>query len=203
MKGIIYICVPETSVIEVTKKIEYCKDVCVLHASGSLGLEVFPNRHGNIACLHPIQSFPGPDVHIPQSIPATLELGPNMTDTAKANIMTFSEWLGFTVYPFMGNRLPYHTAAVLSGNFTTILFSLAKEILMREGYTDSMAADLLYSLASQSLANSTHGSLKDVLTGPLSRGQTSIIETQIEQLAWDPDLAKLYEQFVLLANKRL
>ena len=114
-----------------------------------------------------------------------------------------AEQLGFTVYPFMGNRLAYHTAAVLSGNFTTILFSLAKEVLNREGYSDEMAAALLYPLADQSLSNAKHGLLKEVLTGPIARKQSSLIDAQRENLIWDTDLSDLYAQFVKLANKRL
>ena len=201
--GIVYICVPEVAIADVAMQIEYHPDVCVLHASGSLGLEVFPMPETNIACLHPIQSFPGPQIHIPESIPATLQCGDHISDSAQTNILSFTKWLGFTVYPFLGNRLAYHTAAVLSGNFTTILFSLAKEVLQREGYSDDMAANLLYSLASQSLSNSTHGSLKEVLTGPISRSQSSILKAQKLEFGWDPDLSDLYEQFVKLATKRM
>lgn len=203
LNGLVYICVPEVAIADVTKNIEYHSDVCVLHASGSIGLEVFPIQEANIGCLHPIQSFPGPQVHIPESIPATLQYGTHISDGAQTDILTFTKWLGFTVYPFLGNRLAYHTAAVLSGNFTTILFSLAKEVLKREGYSDEMAANLLYPLASQSLSNSTHGSLKEVLTGPIAREQSSILEAQKKELRWDPELSRLYEQFVKLAAKRM
>lgn len=203
LNGLVYICVSETAIADVAQKLEYHQDVCVLHASGSLGLDVFPIREANIACLHPIQSFPGPKIRIPESIPATLQCGPQISDHARTNILLFTKWLGFTVYPFLGNRLAYHTAAVLSGNFTTILFSLAKEVLKREGYSEKMAGDLLYSLANQSLSNSKHGSLKEVLTGPISRGQSSILDAQKEQLRWDPDLATLYNQFVKIATKRM
>ena len=203
MNGLVYICVPEVSICDVARQLTYHDDVCVAHASGSLGLDVFPDTEANVACLHPIQSFPGPEVRIPVSIPATLECGAHISTVAQTRLRTFAEQLGFTVYPFMGNRLAYHTAAVLSGNFTTILFSLAKEVLKREGYSDEMAADLLYSLADQSLSNAKHGFLKDVLTGPIARKQSSIIDAQREHLFWDVDLSDLYAQFVKLADKRL
>ena len=203
LKGLVYICVPEIAIEEVAKQIQYQSDVCVLHASGSIGLEVFPVQEANIGCLHPIQSFPGPEVHIPVSIPATLLHGTHISNSAKTDIQTFTKWLGFTVFPFIGNRLAYHTAAVLCGNFTTILFSLAKEVLKREGYSDEISSNLLYSLANQSLVNSTHGSLEKVLTGPIARGQTSILEAQKKVLLWDPELSQLYEQFVKLAAKRI
>ena len=203
MNGLIYICVPEIAIADVAQQIEYHPDVCVLHASGSLGLEVFPIQEANIACLHPIQSFPGPEVHIPDSIPATLQYGIHISDGAQANIRSLTRSLGFSIYPFLGNRLAYHTAAVISGNFTTILFSLAKEILQREGYSDDIAANLLFSLANQSLSKATQGSLQDVLTGPISRGQSALLDAQKEALDWDPELSKLYDQFVKLATSRM
>ncbi len=203
MNGLVYICVSESAIVEVTKQLTYHSDVCVVHASGSIGLDVFPTLEAHIACLHPIQSFPGPEIHIPDTIPATLECGEHISDTMRSHILTFANQLGFTVYPFIGNRLSYHTAAVLSGNFTTILFSLAKEVLQREGYSDDMAADLLYALAEQSLSNAKRGMLNQVLTGPIARGQSSLMDTQREHLGWDTDLSDLYGLFVTLANKRL
>ena len=203
VRGLVYICVPEIAIRDVAKQLTYHKEVCVVHASGSIGLDIFPVAEANIACLHPIQSFPGPDIRIPESIPATLECGQHISQTARANILTVANLLGFTVYPFLGDRLAYHTAAVLSGNFTTILFSLAKEVLKREGYSDDMAANLLYALANQSLSNAKHGSLQKVLTGPIARGQSALLDAQQENLDWDLELSDLYKQFVKLAHKRL
>ena len=203
MNGLVYICVSEASIGDVAQQLTYHDNVCILHASGSLGLDVFPDPNANIACLHPIQSFPGPEIHLPESIPATLECGQCTPEGTRDTILTFANQLGFTVYPFIGDRLAYHTAAVLSGNFTTILFSLAKELLTREGYDDDMSANLLYSLANQSLSNAKHGFLKDVLTGPIARKQSSLIDAQQENLDWDADLSELYKLFVRIANKRL
>jgi predicted short-subunit dehydrogenase-like oxidoreductase (DUF2520 family) len=203
VRGLVYICVPEAVIQNVANQLTYHQEVCVVHASGSMGLDVFPIPDANIACLHPIQSFPGPEIRIPDSIPATLECGHGITQIARSNIDKLANQLGFTVYPFLGNRLAYHTAAVLSGNFTTILFSIAKEVLKREGYNDDMAANLLYALANQSLSNAKHGSLQKVLTGPIARGQSALLNAQQEHLDWDPELADLYTQFVKLARKRL
>ena len=157
--GIVYICVSESAIPMVAKRLEYHSNIIVLHASGSLGVEVFPDHTANIGCLHPIQSFPGPEIGLPSIIPATLLCGEEVSPADKQSIMEFALQLGYTVHPFKGSRLAYHTAAVLSGNMTTVLFTLAKEVLIREGYSDVEAGELLYALADHSLANTKTGSL--------------------------------------------
>ena len=83
LNGLVYICVPEIAVNDVAKKIVYHPDVCVLHASGFIGIGSFSVPETNIACLHPIQSFPGPKVHIPKSIPATLLYGNHISASSQ------------------------------------------------------------------------------------------------------------------------
>ena len=201
--GIVYICVSEHAIATVAKRLEYHRDVIVLHASGSLGLEVFPDHTANIGCLHPIQSFPGPEIGLPSIIPTTLLCGDKVSPADKQSIMEFAMLLGYTVHPFKGSRLAYHTAAVLSGNMTTVLFSLAKEVLIREGYSDGEAGELLYALADHSLTNAKTGSLVDVLTGPIARNQEAVLSAQHNALQWDSDIQELYKTFVKVSKKRL
>ncbi len=203
MNGIVYLCVSESALSTVATKIKYFNDTIVLHASGALGLEIFPPNASQVACLHPIQSFAGPEFDIPTEIPATLLCHPKLTSDTKNAIQEFATLCNFTVYPFVGSRLTYHTTAVLSGNCTTILFSLAKELLVQEGYTTEQASDLLYALASQSLRNAKSGDLQSVLTGPIARQQHELLERQQENLQWDPSLQDLYGAFVSVAQKRL
>lgn len=203
LKGIVYICVSENAVQSVARTLSYPKGCVVIHASGSLGLNVFPSNESEVGCLHPIQSFPGPEVHLPNSIPATLQSHPKASSHSINAMKYLATCLKFSLYPFIGNRLTYHTAAVVSGNFTTILFSLATELLVKEGYTQAQASELLYSLAKQSLENASKGRLEDVLTGPIARDQSDVLTNQQHNLSWDPTLEQLYGTFVEVARKRL
>ena len=203
INGIVYLCISENALSSVANTLEYSEDTIVLHASGALGLEVFPPTATQVACLHPIQSFAGPEIQIPTEIPATLLCHPKLTSDAQTAIQEFATTCNFTVHPFLGSRLTYHTTAVLSGNFTTILFSLATELLIKEGYTTEQASDLLYALAAQSLHNAKYGDLQTVLTGPLARRQHDLLQRQQENLGWDATLQNLYGAFVSVAQKRL
>ena len=203
MTGVVYLCVSEGALSTVAAKLEYSDATIVVHASGALGLEIFPLGTTQVACLHPIQSFAGPEFLIPTDIPATLMCHPELTSDSQNAIQEFAAHCNFTVHPFLGSRLTYHTTAGLSGNFTTILFSLAKELLIKEGYTTEQASDLLYALAAQSLHNAKLGDLKTVLTGPIARQQTELLQRQQENLKWDSTLQNLYEAFVSTAKKRL
>ena len=203
LQGIVYICVSEDSIESVAHKLYYHKNCVVVHASGSLGLDVFPPHAVEIGCLHPIQSFPGPEIHLPSSVPATLQSHESASLESIRRMKQLATCLEFSLYPFIGNRLTYHTAAVLSGNFTTILFSLATELLIKEGYSATQASQLLYSLAEQSLQNASKGTLEEVLTGPIARHQKDVLKKQQQHLSWDPLLEQLYGTFVNIANKRL
>lgn len=202
LEGLVYVCVSETEIPSVLETLDY-QSCIVVHASGSLGLEVFPSHAVEIGCLHPIQSFPGIEVHIPTLIPATLLSHPQISMTNHDCIEQFAKQIGFHLHNFQGSRLSYHTAAVLSGNCLTILFSVAKEVLIREGYTESDAANLLFALAEQSLHNAKNGTLKDVLTGPIARQQTELLERQHSNLAWDQNIQRLFESFIHIAQRRL
>ena len=62
--------VPDSKISEVSQKIS--TDGVVLHTSGSLGLEVL-KKHKNKGIIHPLMTFPGPDIAIPPPpIPASL-----------------------------------------------------------------------------------------------------------------------------------
>jgi len=203
LQGIVYICVSEDLIESVAHTLSYHKDCVVVHASGTLGLDVFPPHALEVGCLHPIQSFPGPEVHLPSSVPATLLSHEQASLDSINKMKQLAHCLEFSLYPFIGNRLTYHTAAVLSGNFTTILFSLATELLIKEGYSGKQASELLYSLAAQSLENASKGTLEEVLTGPIARQQKDVLQKQQQNLSWDPLLEQLYDTFVDVANQRL
>ena len=188
LEGVVYICVPEDQISTVAQQIEF--GPIVLHSSGSLGLEAL-HPHQKIGCLHPVQSFVNPTIALPETrIPATFQ----GDETLLKSIQPFIDACGFHIFPYHGSRLSYHTAAVISGNFATILFHQAVSLLCEEGMHFDDACALLLPLAQQSLENAPKGTLAEVLTGPIARGQYPLINTQLHNLQQHhPHLAPLYD----------
>ena len=192
VSGLVYICVPESSIEAVAQKLA-AADI-LLHSSGTLSSDVL--NHPCSGCLHPIMTFPGPEVNLPsQPIPATYQ----GSDIAFPFVKDLAAKLGFTLYPYMGCREKYHSAAVISGNFATILLHGAASILEAEGVDKETALEMLLPLALNSLKNANKGSLSSVLTGPISRNEYEICQKHIDRLSLDHDeISTLYKGIIKL-----
>ena len=90
----------------------------VLHTAGALGLDVLL-PHERRGSLHPLMSFPGPERGVPPTdgVPAAIAGHPEALAAARA----LAERLGFRAFEVPGDRRLYHAAAVMAGNYATVL----------------------------------------------------------------------------------
>lgn len=191
--GLVYICVPESQIALVSSKIKGA--AIVLHSAGSLDADILI-PHPIRGVLHPIMSFSDPKLALPEApIPATLSGLKDHPEQAEI-VNVFAQKIGFQIYPYQGSRALYHSAAVISGNFATILLHAGATVLESQGSNYQDALSLLQPLALQSVANANKGSLSEVLSGPLARGELETLDKQIKALASIyPSLAELMETF--------
>lgn len=161
----------------------------LLHASGAKDYRVL-RPHPCIGSLHPLMSFPGPEVGLPTTrIPAAIDGdGP-----AIAGATRLAETLGFDAVQVPGSRALYHAAAVTAGNFGTVLLVKSAQMLVASGMTEADARALLGPLAITSLKNAVdHGA--SALTGPVVRGDHAVVGKHVEAIrSIDPELSRLYE----------
>ncbi len=177
--GLVYICVPESKITSVSSVIKGA-DI-VLHSAGSLKPDIL-KPHSIRGVLHPIMSFSDPNIALPSPpIPATLSGLEEFSEEATI-VKNFAEKIGFHLYPYHGSRTLYHSAAVLSGNFATILLHAGALVLESQGMKYKDALDILQPLALQSITNANKGKLNDVLSGPLARNEMETIHKQITAL---------------------
>jgi predicted short-subunit dehydrogenase-like oxidoreductase (DUF2520 family) len=148
----------------------------VIHSSGSLGLECL-TPHSNTGSLHPLQSFPGPEVAMPnlEGVYAAVSGDPKISQIASD--------LGMTPVEVDGDRVIYHAAAVLAGNFATTLLYEATEILRKAGIPADLAPKMLAPLMISSIRQATNGKIADALTGPISRRDMTTISKHIGTLS--------------------
>jgi predicted short-subunit dehydrogenase-like oxidoreductase (DUF2520 family) len=154
----------------------------VLHASGATDLE--PLRHHRSAgSLHPLMTFPGPELALPTgTIPAAVA-GDKPAVLAATEL---AHDLGFTPFEVSGDRALYHASAVLAGNFATVLLDEASRVLAQAGVPEEQAPALLAPLAIASIRNAAAVGPGAALTGPVARHDEDIIRQHLEVLAHGP-----------------
>lgn len=123
---------------------------------------------------------------------------PFIVDKGVENFSNFFPTLKNRTYQINEERKSfYHAMCVLSGNFTTVMWSaLAKEM-----NTQLQLPHDILNLYLQKVAENTLKHQMDALTGPLARGDQKVIETHLRILQGTPwfslyqDLIKTYERF--------
>jgi predicted short-subunit dehydrogenase-like oxidoreductase (DUF2520 family) len=165
----VLLCVPDVAVRAVAEGV--AAGPVVAHCSGALDLDVLAShpvdRRGS---LHPLMTFPGPEVAVPdlRDVPAAVAgEGP-----ALAAVTEIALALGMRPFAVPGDRRLYHAAAVMAGNFATVLLAEAAGVLAAAGVAPAEAPGLLARLATASIRNAASSGADpgQALTGPIARG---------------------------------
>ena len=172
----------------------------VLHASGASTVEVL-RPHRPAGSLHPLMTFPGPEVGLPDAargVPAAVAGDAEAREAAHE----LADALGFSAFEVPGDRRLYHAAAVLAGNFATVLLAEASQLLAAAGVDAARAPALLAPLALASLENAAASTPSRALTGPVARGDNDVIEGHLDAIraSGHRDAQQTYE--VLLEGAR-
>ncbi len=163
-----------------------------LHCSGINDLEVLAplrERGGEIGVLHPVTPLVPPDE------PATLVGKPMGCEADDSRwVESLAVRLGGRVVSLAGVPRPlYHAAASMSASLVVAMAATAVRAFGDAGVSESGAELLVGSLLTATAANvATHGPLA-ALTGPVRRGDDSVVRSHIHALGEvDPALAETY-----------
>lgn len=162
----------------------------LLHTAGALDLDAL-RPHTRRGSLHPLMSFPGPERGVPPTdgTPAAIAGHPEALAAARA----LAERLGMRAFEVPGDRRLYHAAAVMAGNYATVLHDAASTLLVAAGVSPDLAPGLLAPLALASIQQGARVGPAAALTGPLARGDAQAVRRQLEAIeALNPELAALY-----------
>ncbi len=149
-------------------------DRVVLHAAGVLPAAVLHHPLGGV--LHPLMSFPGPEVAIPSlnGVPARVDGPP----AARAAARQIAAWLGLSPVEDV-DPIAWHAAACMVSGHLAALYLDAVAVLERAGRPD--AAALLLPLARESL-NRAATAGQAAITGPAARGDDATVEAHRTRL---------------------
>jgi len=144
----------------------------VLHCSGATDLGPLQGHRAR-GSLHPLMTFPGPQVALPElhGVPAAID--------GDAEGLAHARWLadelGLHAFEVPGDRRLYPAAAALAGNGATLLLGEACRALAAAGVPREQTAGLLAPLVLRSIHNAVPDPAA-ALTGPVARGDTQVLQ---------------------------
>lgn len=171
----------------------------VLHCSGTTGLDPV-SSHPDHGSLHPLMTFPGPHA-LPNLEGVTGAIAG--TDRALAEARRLALLLGMRPLEVPGDRRLYHAAAVLSGNFATVLLAEASRALQAAGVPEAVAPSVLAPLVLQSIRNAAEQGPREALTGPAARRDEKTLQGHRRALieAGLDDVVPLYDLLTTTAQR--
>ncbi|MEZ4321058.1 MAG: DUF2520 domain-containing protein [Myxococcota bacterium] len=194
----VVLAVPDSAIADAAQTVP--EGAVVLHCSGTTPFGVL-RPHRPAGSFHPLMTFPGPEVGIPEltGVPAAIAGDPEALALGRA----LAAALGMRAIEVPGDRRLYHAAAVIAGNFATVLLAEASRVLAAAGVPESEAPGLLAPLARQSIENAGRVGPAHSLTGPVARGDEATLAGHREALrdAGLEELLPLYDELTQRARR--
>lgn len=176
-------------------------DVLVVHCSGSLSpslLDPLRRLGATIGSLHPVQTFPTRKE--PSSRFHQIYWGITGQPEVIAKLKDVVHLLKGSAVIIPENAKPiYHMACVMASNYMVTVVNMVAESLASCGLKREEAFKIIQPLLSGTLQNLTHLPIESALTGPIARGELSVLKTHVEELSYHlPHLLPVYAH---LANE--
>ena len=208
---IIIITVPDEKIEQVVERLE-SYDInwvgkIVMHSSGclsSIELNALKLKEAWVGSIHPMQTF---DKHF---LPKTLFENIFFSVEGDNQIIDFiekiAELLNAKVIKLKPeDKMLYHIAAVASSNFFVALLDYVNELYKRMNFDENKIKDLILPIVNQTLNNFKNNESKNILTGPLKRGDLNTVEKHVKYLKENQkellpvygEISKYISQFLL------
>lgn len=170
------------------------RGAAVLHVSGSRSSELLvPLRaHGaRIATLHPLQSFADP-MRTVETFGGTCCFHEG-DDELRDDIVALIESIGGRpVALATSGKVLYHAAASLASNALVALLDVCAGWMHEAGVDRRTAIEALTPLVAGTLRNIDHVGIPQALTGPIERGDSSVVRGHLEALTPIPGALDAY-----------
>jgi predicted short-subunit dehydrogenase-like oxidoreductase (DUF2520 family) len=171
---------------------------CVVHTSGSTGMEVFPASEFGQGILYPLQTFTrGVDMDY-STIPFLVE--GNTSEMTNSLIGLAGKVSATVIDSDSQMRRRIHTAAVFACNFGNHMSVIADKLLKEAG----MDIQIIRPLIEQTYIKMNDMSPEAAQTGPAQRGDNSTLEKHLEELKDKPleqEIYKLLSENILRYRK--
>lgn len=160
----------------------------VAHTSGTVDMKVFSRLFKRYGVLYPLQSFSKGVKTIKRNFPICIET--NLANDYNS-LKELSEKLvgAGNVYQIDSvQRKVLHIGAVFACNFTNYLYTVAEDLLQKNG----LPFDLLKPLIMETLNKANGYSPALLQTGPAKRNDLEVMKSQLEILDSNEEYQKIY-----------
>ena len=203
------IATPDTAIQDVAKELaricaEEWKGKIVLHTSGALASDVLaPLRAfgAKVGSIHPMQTFSGIGVPPLEGRVFSIEGDEPALKVARKMVRGLG---GHVLQLPASGKAAYHAAASMAAGQVLAVMEAATQVLMSLGINRRNAMRALLPLTRQVLDNFERIGARAAWTGPLARGDFSVIAAHLESLSRKPaEFSKAYESVNRLAVRVL
>ena len=193
---LIFLTVPDDALREVVISLPWKEHHQVVHTSGALSLDVLEEarkRGAEVGSFHPCQAFATIDQAI-NNIPGSV-FG---IEASSEGLRTLLERMALDLggsYVFVSSqgKVFYHASAVFASNYLVALLGVALKLLDFIGIGKEEGTKLLLPLIWGTVNNIQNIGLPTCLTGPIARGDITVIKKHLEALREkEPQVFKLY-----------
>ncbi|NQT24773.1 DUF2520 domain-containing protein [candidate division KSB1 bacterium] len=174
----------------------------VFHCSGALpsaGLIPAKEAGACIGSIHPVKSIANPDVSV-ETFSGTF-CGVEGDDQSLEILRPAFEAIGgktFVIDPQF--KTIYHAAAVIVCNYLTSLIEIGAQAYVKAGLDQETSMHVMEPLVRETVENIFGSGTVRALTGPIARGDHSIVSKQLAALAdWNPRFGNLYRDLGAVA----
>ena len=170
--------------------------VVVFHCSGSLPsslLEPARSQGASLASVHPVNSFPG-SAAVAETFAGTFCAVEGDSDACEAlrDVMERCGAIPFSVRP--EQKMIYHAATVVVCNYLVALMEVGMRCFEQAGVPRETAIEVIEPIARRTLDNVFKIGPAHALTGPIARGESSVVVRQCEALGeWDKTIQGIYK----------
>ncbi|MGB9715162.1 MAG: Rossmann-like and DUF2520 domain-containing protein [Thermodesulfovibrionales bacterium] len=196
---IIFITTPDDLIEKVCNRLaeEKCinEGAVVFHMSGALSSDVLKSVKdigANVASLHPLQSLASVKQAV-KNLPGSFFCieGDDKALSIAREIVNALRGKIITLKPY--KKPLYHGGASVASNFLVATIGFGIELLEKAGIEKDVALEALLPLIKGTIMNIEKLRIPSALTGPISRGDLSIVDTHLRSILKEmPRRLKLY-----------
>ncbi len=187
---IVLICVDDASIQSVCDQLapSFKTDCVVCHCSGSLDSQVLLSaklKGCSIASTHPLNTFPNLEdsLLLFSSDQHGSYLYVEGDDQALQALLPTFETIGFTCLTIERDAKPlYHAACVFASNYLVSLMDMSLESAAAAGLDRRQFWLSLQPIIRATIENIGHKGISESLSGPIARGEHSIVSAHVQHL---------------------
>jgi len=205
----ILIATPDTAIPALAEELarigaEEWKGKTVLHTSGALASDVLAPLHAfgaSVGSMHPLQTFSGIDVPPLEGRIFAIEGDSAALKLARQMVRSLG---GYILQLPPSGKAAYHAAASMAAGQVLAIMEASTTLMMSLGIKRRNAVRALLPLTRQVLDNFERGGPRAAWTGPLARGDFSVIAAHLAALRKAPnEVRDAYERLNRLAARVL